>query len=140
MRSTSALSENGFSQKSKAPRLTASTAVGTSAWPVRKITGMVSPARPAPPAVEQGQAAHAGHAHVQQQAAGLALGRPGLQHRLKGLGAVKRLAGQAARAQQPGQRFAHAGVVVHDVHHGVWSYGPIPSAARAGICHDRQVK
>ncbi|MNY71308.1 hypothetical protein D3C86_2096220 [compost metagenome] len=42
MRSTSALSENGFSQKSKAPRLTVSTAVGTSAWPVRKITGMAA--------------------------------------------------------------------------------------------------
>ena len=41
-RSTSALSENGFSQKSKAPRLTISTAVGTSAWPVRKITGIAS--------------------------------------------------------------------------------------------------
>ena len=39
IRSTSALSEKGFSQKSKAPRLTASTAVGTSAWPVKKITG-----------------------------------------------------------------------------------------------------
>ena len=39
-RSTRALSENGFSQKSKAPRLTASTAVGTSPWPVRNSTGI----------------------------------------------------------------------------------------------------
>jgi transcription elongation factor GreB len=39
MRSTSALSENGFSTKSNAPRLTAATAVGTSPWPVRKMTG-----------------------------------------------------------------------------------------------------
>ena len=39
MRSTSALFENGFSTKSKAPRLTAATAVGTSPCPVRKMTG-----------------------------------------------------------------------------------------------------
>jgi hypothetical protein len=53
MRSTKALSENGFSQKSKAPRLTASTAVGTSAWPVRKITGMVCKLAPRHQQVEQ---------------------------------------------------------------------------------------
>jgi len=97
--------------------------------------------------VKQGQAAHAGHAHVQQQAAGLALGRPGLQHGLKGLGTVKRFAGQAARTQQPGQRFAHASVVVNDVHsrvgygfHGKYQLGGCcvryahsnASAARAG--------
>ena len=46
MRSTSALLEKGFSTKSKAPRLTAATAVGTSPWPVRKITGSTA-SRPA---------------------------------------------------------------------------------------------
>ncbi len=43
-RSTSALSLKGFSTKSKAPAFSARTATGTSAWPVRKITGAAQPA------------------------------------------------------------------------------------------------
>jgi hypothetical protein len=37
-----------------------------------------------------------------------------VQFTLEGFGAVKHLAGQVARAQQPGQGVAHAGIVIHD--------------------------
>jgi outer membrane protein OmpA-like peptidoglycan-associated protein len=58
--------------------------------------------------LEQRQAAQARHAHVQQQAAGLARLPAIGQHGLEILAGGKALAGQVARAQQPGQRFAHA--------------------------------
>jgi hypothetical protein len=64
--------------------------------------------------VEQHQPAGAGHAHVQQQAQRLLGQRALVEELLERLGAAEVLAGQAPRAQQPGQRLAHAGVVVHD--------------------------
>ncbi len=45
-RFTSSLSLHGFSTKSKAPFLSADTAMGTSPWPVRKITGSLQPRSP----------------------------------------------------------------------------------------------
>ena len=119
MRSTSALSENGFSQKSKAPRLTASTAVGTSAWPVKKITGsaryrscaisLSNRASPLMPGMRTSSS---------RQLACTSL-KPGCSLRFEGLGAVVALAGQAPRAQQPGQRIAHTGVIVDHIDQGV---------------------
>ena len=69
MRSSRSWSRNGFCRKSKAPCCMASTAIGMSPWPVMKITGNHRAAQ-----VElllQLQAAHAGHADVEHQAAGL---------------------------------------------------------------------
>ena len=69
-------------------------------------------------AVEQRQPAGARHAHVEQKAGrrgGLSLA----QRLLERLGAVERFGQQPARAQQPGQSLAHAGVVVDDVDRGV---------------------
>jgi hypothetical protein len=74
MRSTKALSEKGFSQKSNAPRLTASTAVGTSAWPVRKMTGMVAAMPRAISKSNKARPLMPGMRTSSKQAAGLALG------------------------------------------------------------------
>ena len=82
--------------------------------------------------VEQLQATHVGHAHVQQQTAGLA-GRGLQQGLLQCAGAVEHLAGQAPRPQQPGQRIAHAHVIVDHVHHSIFDrlHGLILGAASA---------
>ena len=69
--------------------------------------------------VKQGQPAGARHTHIQQQATGAVEGTL-RQHALcKRVGTVEQLAVQAPRPQQPGQRLAHTGIVVHDVHHHV---------------------
>jgi hypothetical protein len=116
--------EKGFSTKSKAPRLTAATAVGTSPWPVRKITGSTgsnprsarrsNSTRPLVPGMRTSSTRQAG-ALGKSAMAGC---RSGGDKGLEGIGAVKALGQQAARTQQPGQGVAHHFLVVHQVDNG----------------------
>jgi hypothetical protein len=119
MRSTSALSENGFSQKSKAPRLTMSTAVGTSAWPVRKITGITC-TRPRSTSLSNSASPLMPGMRTSSSRQQACAGRKPAASIASNSSALRNVAGQqAARAQQPGERVAHAGVVVDDEHGGV---------------------
>ena len=82
---------------------------------------------------KQLQAAHAAfQAHVQHDAGrvrrhgGRLIAvklRGRAEHGLKGFGAGKSLRHQAARAQQPGKGFAHAGIVVDQENKGVFGVG-----------------
>jgi hypothetical protein len=136
-RSTSALLEKGFSTKSKAPRLTAATAVGTSPWPVRKITG-----RPAAGRVRPGVRTAPGRwcRACARPAPGTPAHRgpgPGAGGRrepgLEGIGAVKAFGQQAARAQQPGQGVAHHVFVVHQVDNGMPRVGSSMGQGRSSV-------
>ena len=73
-------------------------------------------------ALEQGQAAHAWHSDVEQQAGGRI--RPAaralrscVKHLLEGFGAAKTFREQAARTQQPGQGIANYILVVDEIDH-----------------------
>jgi hypothetical protein len=85
---------------------------------VRKITGQALAMPRSSRRSNSARPLSAGHAHVQQDA-GRRLGRRGIQRLLEGAGAVEALRRQPARAQQPGQRLAHLGIVVDDVDHGI---------------------
>ena len=86
--------------------------------------------------LEELDAAHAVHAHVEQDAAGRGRGRQrrarvGEERLAGGVGA----GGEVARAQQPGERVAKRLLVVDDVDHwpgGSWSWNSVPSAEAAG--------
>ncbi|MCY1380769.1 hypothetical protein D9M69_686170 [compost metagenome] len=73
---------------------------------------------------EQRQPAGTGHAHIEQHTAGIArrIG-PARDLGQEGVGAVKALAEQPPRPQQPGQRFAHARIVIDEKDLGVGVLG-----------------
>ena len=91
-------------------------------------------------AIKQGQAADAGHAHVEQQATSLTrqlghLVQPQVLD--QALGTVKALGLQTARAQQPSQRLAHAFIVVDHIDQGFLNrlHGQdCGRAGTAGLC------
>ena len=85
-------SSNGFSMKSTAPAFIASTASGTSPWPVMTMTGSSTPARFS--RCDQLEPVHARHAHVGDDAARLE--RPAAPSRK----AERRLVGPHRRARR----------------------------------------
>ncbi len=68
--------------------------------------------------IEQIKTAHAGHAHIQHQAAGQLRG-PGSE---KGFGAAEGLAGNVAGFEQPGEGVTNGVVVVHQVGTGAHGF------------------
>ena len=108
MASMSTLSSNGFSMKSMAPAFIASTAMGTSPWPVITIEGIRTGSRAA---FQEFDAAHVGHAQIGDQAAV----SDGRRNRKKGGGGIVHADGEARHREQEGQRIPHRLFVIDDM-------------------------
>ena len=126
--SASRSGSNGFSTKSKAPIRIASTAIGTSPWPVIRITG--SPGSIGLQPAQQRHAVHAGHPDVADDDPG-EVGTEHLQRRFRRL----EHDGIEVRELHPlRDALAHVGLVVDDRDLGLLAHVPTLPPGRARGC------
>ncbi len=117
MAAISRSSSNGFSMKSSAPRFIASTASGTSPWPVMSTTGQRTLSRAPPRQVEPAHSRHTNVRHRQTRPRS----RWGPQKSLRRT--RRRIVSKPADPQQQFQRIAHRLVVVDDIYEPLVAHG-----------------